>query len=212
MPPSPDSLHLEPEDYRDPLRRLKQIYAAMDRAYTRVADRYGFHCNGCEDNCCLTHFHHHTFLEFLYLLKGYRSLERRERIDIRDKADAVCTALSHAQTGKGDQPPRLMCPLNSDGRCRLYRKRPMICRMHGLPHLLRRPDGRIVKGPGCKDFESHCRDKAPVAFDRTPFYRDMARLEGELRQLIGAETRIKMTVAEMILAFWCAEKIEGKDR
>lgn len=201
MPSSPDSLRLEPEDYLDPLRRLKQVYAAMDQAYTHVADRYGFHCHGCADNCCLTHFHHHTFLEFLYLLKGYRNLEKWERIDIRNKAGAVCTALGHADFGEDDHRPRLMCPLNSDGRCRLYRQRPMICRMHGLPHLLRRPDGRIVKGPGCTDFERRCGEKDTVSFDRTPFYRDMARLEGELRRLIGGETRIKMTVAEMILAF-----------
>jgi len=43
--------------------RLKQIYTAMDRAYDRAADPYGFTCDGCADNCCRTRFYHHTVIE-----------------------------------------------------------------------------------------------------------------------------------------------------
>ncbi len=201
MPPYPDNICLEPEAFIAQLNRLEQIYAAMDRAYTSVADNYGFHCSGCEDNCCLTRFYHHTYLEFLYLLKGYRALGRQRQIDIRQKAESVCSALRGVEANKDGRSPRRMCPLNIKGLCCLYHQRPMICRMHGLPHELQRPNGGIVQGPGCASFEHNCGNKDTVLFDRTPFYHDMAQLEGELRQLIGVDAKIKMTVAEMILAF-----------
>ena len=201
MPLFMDKLHLAPQDFADQFNRLEQINEAIDRAYTDVASQYGFHCSGCEDNCCLTRFYHHTYLEFLYLLKGYRGLERSQQIDIREKAESVCSALREADAKNNDRSIRLMCPLNFDGFCCLYQYRPMICRMHGLPHELRRPDGRIIQGPGCAYLEQHYGKQATVSFDRTPFYQEMARLEKELRSLVHADTKIKMTVAEMILAF-----------
>ena len=201
MPPYPDNMDLKPEAFTDLLKRLEQIYGAMDRAYDKVAGEYGFHCNGCEDNCCLARFYHHTYLEFLYLLKGYRTLERKQQIAIRQKAEEVCSILQGAERNESGSPPRQMCPLNSDGLCSLYSQRPMICRMHGLPHRLYRPNGSILKGPGCAYFDHHNGNAASLLFDRTPFYSDMARLERELRLHIGADAKIKMTVAEMILSF-----------
>jgi hypothetical protein len=38
-------------------------------------------------------------------------------------------------------------------------------------------------------------------FDRTPFYRQMAMLERELKQAAGLDAKLKMTVAEMIATF-----------
>jgi hypothetical protein len=194
-------MRLEPEAFIAQLNRLEQLYAVMDQAYTAVANSYGFHCSGCDDNCCLTRFNHHTHLEYLCLLKGFRSLKQHQRIDIRAKAESVCTTLRRAEVEKDDRPSRLMCPLNFNGRCCLYHQRPMICRMHGLPHELHRPDGSIVHGPGCAYFGHHCGSTADILFDRTPFYHGMAQLERELRQVIGTDAKIKMTVAEMILAF-----------
>jgi Fe-S-cluster containining protein len=196
-----DKLHLDPETFVDQFNKLDQIYAAIDQAYTDVASQYGFHCSGCEDNCCLTRFYHHTFLEYFYLLKGYRGLERPQQIEIREKAEKVCSALREADSNIDGAPTRLMCPLNFDGLCCLYHHRPMICRMHGLPHELRRPDGRIIQGPGCAYLEQHHGKNTTVSFDRTSFYQNMVRLEKELRLMIQADTKIKMTVAEMILAF-----------
>jgi hypothetical protein len=51
------------------------LFDEMDQAYTVVAGQYGFQCNGCADNCCLTRFYHHTLLEYLYLVEGLRTLE-----------------------------------------------------------------------------------------------------------------------------------------
>jgi hypothetical protein len=42
---------------------------------------------------------------------------------------------------------------------------------------------------------------AYIPFDRTPFYRDLASIEGALRRDMPGAGKIKMTVAEMILAF-----------
>jgi hypothetical protein len=181
------------------LIRLEQLYASMDRSYENVADHYGFACNGCEDNCCLTLFYHHTHLEFFYLHKGFRGLDRQRQVAISEKAQAVCSAVRWAE--KNGPPLRQICPLNIDSRCNLYAFRPMICRLHGIPSELRRPDGQTTRAPGCGSFMDRCGQLAYVPFDRTPFYRDLAGIEQALRRDMPGAGKIKMTVAEMILAF-----------
>ena len=57
------------------LNRMETLFGEMNRAYETVAGQYGFQCNGCADNCCLTRFYHHTLLEYLYLMEGLRTLE-----------------------------------------------------------------------------------------------------------------------------------------
>jgi hypothetical protein len=188
-----------PEHFGRHLARLEQLYASMDRSYNNTADRYGFACSGCEDNCCLTLFHHHTHLEFFHLSTGFRALDRQRQIAIAEKAEAVCSAVRMAE--KNGSPPRPMCPLNFDSRCCLYAYRPMICRLHGIPSELIRPDGKTRRAPGCASFMERCGQKAYIPFDRTPFYRDLAGIEQALRRDIPGAAKIKMTVAEMILAF-----------
>jgi Fe-S-cluster containining protein len=94
-----------------------------------------------------------------------------------------------------------MCPLNLAGRCRLYEFRPMICRLHGVAHELHPPGRPVVIGPGCAEYE-RCRGSARAGerFDRTPFYTRLAALESEFRTTEGLQRRIKLTVAEMLLA------------
>ena len=63
-------------DYRDDdklspfFNQLQDIFAEMDCKYDAVAESYGFKCRGCEDNCCLTRFFHHTYLEYLLSADG----------------------------------------------------------------------------------------------------------------------------------------------
>jgi hypothetical protein len=38
-----------------------------------------------------------------------------------------------------------------------------------------------------------------IQFDRTPFYRQMALLEKELRRLTGYGDKIKLTIAQMLV-------------
>jgi hypothetical protein len=94
-----------------------------------------------------------------------------------------------------------MCPLNDSGRCELYEYRPMICRLHGIPHVLRRPDGSKTAGPGCDTFERECGSRSDAVLERTPHYRALAALEQEFRRVMGVVKGPKLTVAEMIVQF-----------
>ena len=178
--------------------RLQCIFAAMDQQYDKAAKHYGFHCYGCEDNCCRTRFYHHTYLEYLYIHAGFKKLGHQRQREMQSKAAWVCR-----ETAKADKrsiPVRLMCPLNSAGLCTLYRYRPMICRLHGISHELRKPGQNVIRGSGCGMFDLRCSDKHYLRFDRTPFYFEMAKLEGELKQAVGLYGKVKMTIAEMIIA------------
>ena len=180
------------------LDRLQLTFADMDRHYGAAAEYYGFHCNGCEDNCCRTRFYHHTYLEYLYIHAGLNKLAHQKKQEVQSRAAHVCRKIE--KTDERAAPVRLMCPLNSDGLCILYRYRPMICRLHGIPHELRKPGQDAIRGPGCGMFTVQCSDKRYRKFDRTPFYFGMAKLESEFKQAVGLSGKIKMTIAEMIIA------------
>jgi Fe-S-cluster containining protein len=181
------------------LERLAIIFKKMDNAYQEAANYYGFSCTGCEDSCCYTRFYHHTLLEYFYLLKGYDRLDRHQRLEIERRAVDVCRQ-SDAADKKG-VPVRLLCPLNEKGLCLTYAARPMICRLHGIPHELYGPDGLVMAGRGCTTFYRQCGATAPFVFDRTPFYLNMADLETELRQALDIPVKIKMTIAQMIVSY-----------
>jgi Fe-S-cluster containining protein len=181
------------------LEKLKTLYEDMDRAYEETADSYGFRCRGCEDNCCLTRFYHHTWLEYACLRQGYLAINERSRSEIFKKAGEVCEQSAEADAKR--EPIRIMCPLNAGGLCGGYAFRPMICRLHGLPHELRRPGQAMAYGPGCGDFEKQTLGQKYIPFDRTPFYARMARLENEMRTALGISPKIRMTIAGMIRTF-----------
>jgi len=177
--------------------RVEQLFERMDNAYDRAAEQSGFVCNGCENNCCMTRFDHHTLLEFLYLREGLARLPSGLRETLRQRALAVMEQAADLQRRR--KAVRVMCPLNEDGRCILYAHRPMICRLHGIPHALRRPDGTVQTGPGCDDYYAQCGASTRNRLDRTPLYVAMAQLEQLLRTELRFDRKIKMTVAEMIV-------------
>ncbi len=176
---------------------LKSLYARMDQMYDESADAYGFHCSGCSDNCCLTRFFHHTLIEFLYLRKGFADLDELVREEVRHQALEVNEKVLFAEDA--GQTPRVMCPLNREGLCLLYQYRPMICRLHGIPHEFVHPVKSKIIGPGCHEFEAQCNQKQYMPFDRTPFYRQMAMLESQLKKETGVAEKIKKTVAQMLV-------------
>ncbi|UCD83201.1 MAG: hypothetical protein JSW26_31465 [Desulfobacterales bacterium] len=177
--------------------RLRYLFAEMDRAYAAASGHYGFECAGCEDNCCQTRFYHHTYLEYLFIREGFDTLERPQRQRVRTTAQAVCRQI--AQADHDGKSLRLMCPLNNEGLCTLYAYRPMICRLHGIPHELHKPGGPVVHGPGCAIFDERCSSQTYYQFDRTPFYLEMAGLENSFKRAAGLTGRVKLTVAEMIV-------------
>ena len=83
------------------LERLETLFSEMDQSYTAVAGQYGFQCNGCADNCCLTRFYHHTVLEYLYLMEGLRTLEPDARHTIYEKALTVSAGMADADRRGG---------------------------------------------------------------------------------------------------------------
>lgn len=174
--------------------RTERLYAQMDRAYRRAAEASGFVCSGCEDNCCRTLFYHHTFAEYFTLYRGFSALPRPQRDNIRSRA-AACL-----RTAAGDRPRRReLCPLNDSGRCVLYGQRPMICRLHGVPHEFTPPGGESRVGPGCEPFYRRCGHLDHPRLDRTPHYLHLARLESGLRQVVGVNRKIKLTLAQMLI-------------
>ncbi|RJQ86507.1 MAG: hypothetical protein C4519_01975 [Desulfobacteraceae bacterium] len=184
------------------LEELAQLYNRMDQAYAQAALAHGFVCAGCEDSCCQTRFYHHTLVEYLHLKKGVSLLAPAEQQRLFQRAARTVEEMGAAD-GRG---PSAMCPLNEAGRCILYAYRPMICRLHGIPHQLRRPDGLRQLGPGCGDFDRQCGRSTDVFLDRTPLYAGLADLERRLRRQRAFEGKIKLSIAQMLI-----HKIEGND-
>ena len=180
------------------IERLKKIYDAMDHGYRRAAENYRFNCEGCQDNCCRSRFYHHTFIEHAYLLEGLKALTIQKQSEVKLRATDVIDQTSGGEPGK--ETMRRMCPLNFDELCILYPYRPMICRLHGIPHELKKPGQSTLFEPGCATFDQRCGHKGYFKFDRTPFYSELAMLEQEARQKMGLAGKIRLTVAEMILA------------
>lgn len=185
--------------FRPFARRLRIIFDDMDRKYTEAADHYGFFCQGCKDNCCRSLFFHHTFLEYFYLLDGYRCLESEKREDV--KARAADNIREMAAADKQGRPVRRMCPVNFSESCILYSYRPMICRLHGIPHELTKPGRETVYGPGCGTFARDFSQKDHFTFDRTPFYFRLSELEKDFKIKAGVSERVKMTIARMVASF-----------
>lgn len=175
---------------------LALLYEKMDQTWNAIADDYGFQCNGCEDNCCRSLFFHHTYIEKAYFLYGLEQLDPDIKKKMTDKAVIYCE-----KTFPRDSDIRslkLMCPANEDGRCLLYEYRPMICRLHGLPHELCRPGSKPIKSTGCD--AGRFDDKLYIQFDRTPFYQQMAQIEMTFRQLSHHTGKLKETIAQMIVS------------
>jgi hypothetical protein len=181
------------------LKRLKKIYNTMDQKYREAAEYYGFNCKGCEDNCCLTRFYHYTLVEYFFIKEGFFCLEEKKQAEVKQRSLAVCRKTDEAD--KKGTPVQQMCPVNVEGLCILYPYRPMICRLHGIPHELQRPGQDLLTSPGCNTFTLICKGKKHFKFNRTPFYVQMAALEKEMKQATGINQKIKMTVAQMIVTF-----------
>lgn len=173
--------------------RVRDLMGSADRAYAAATVCYGFQCRGCDESCCGERFYHYTLAEYLLLSIGLETLADEVRREVAARASDATVRI-----GRGED--RVYCPLHDDGGCLLYAYRPMICRLHGVPHVLRRPDLREQPGTGCHLFHEaggqpesgHCR------LDRTPLYAEMAALEIELRRTLGFSDRIRMTIADMV--------------
>jgi hypothetical protein len=183
---------------------IGEIYDSMATAYDDVATAIPLTCTDCPDNCCDSYFLHHTYCEWAYLWEGIRALDdaRIDRIMRRAREYVEQSRLLIARSER----PQIICPLNESGLCGLYAHRLMICRTHGVPATLTRPDGQLLRFPGC----FRCQEVVKSAYtvetdaptmDRTILYKRLAQLEARfLGERRGLLPRIKLTIAEMIMA------------
>jgi Fe-S-cluster containining protein len=184
------------------LRRLRELYTRMDQAYQASAGAIGLSCAGCADSCCETRFVHHTYIEWLDLAQGFAALPPGRQQEVRDAAEDWLRVHRGALPGTS---PRVPCPLAvaTDGAlsCGLYEHRPMVCRLHGVPNFLVRPDGRRAAFPGCDRAQALAKTCEPALLDRTPHLSALARLEMELigRERMGKLPRVDLSIAEMLL-------------
>ena len=188
-------------------RKLAAIYDKMVARYGEAADVMDMTCDGCHDNCCLSFFQHHTYVEWAYLWEGLNELPADRLEEIKVKAQAYVDQAQEA-LARGER-PHVMCPLNLEdqkqGICGLYKHRLMICRMHGVPNMLIKPNGQRVQFPGCYRCQEltetlEAEDKQVPVVDRTPMYKDLVMLE---MQFVGKNLRqfpkVDHTIAEMIV-------------
>ena len=184
-------------------KELASIYQTLEKEYEHTASQISLTCTGCPDNCCDSWFYHHTYSEWAYLWQGLRLLEEPILSRIMERAKDYVQQ-SQTQLAAG-QRPQLMCPLNVDGLCALYQHRLLVCRMHGVPALLTRPDGQRLRFPGCFRCQEIVQDTYPQedaapAMDRTAIFLRLTELENQF--LAGKRQRfpkVKKTIAEMIV-------------
>ena len=183
--------------------RMKKLYEEMEASYDNVAIQLEFSCRGCPDNCCDSYFLHHTYAEWGVLWAGFRQLPEEKQHDILERANNYMKGCREAGL-KGER-PRMMCPLNEDGLCILYTYRLMVCRTHGVPASMTRPDGQRLTFPGCyycqKIVDSRYSDgEEPPRMERTGLLRELVMIENDLfagkRHLYP---KVKLTIAEMLL-------------
>ncbi len=184
------------------LRQLQNIYEKLEQVYEEVAGKLNFSCVDCPDNCCDSYFLHHTYAEWAFLWLGFSRLEFVKQREILQKSENYIEQCGVAKE-LGER-PQVMCPVNEEGLCILYKYRLLVCRTHGVPAGLTRPDGQQLHFPGC----FHCQelvqkrygDVQPPYVERTPLLQKLVWLEDELldnrRSLMP---KVKMTIAEMLV-------------
>lgn len=181
--------------------RLAGVYEEIQSEYDLVARQIGMTCTGCPDNCCDSYFLHYTYAEWAYLWEGLHALDDETRARITDRARRYIEECRRAISG--GRHPRHMCPLNDEGLCALYTHRLMICRLHGIPAAMTRPDGTMLRFPGCfrcQEIVGAAQRENPPEMDRTKILRAVAAIESQL--LEGKRhlyPKVRRTIAEMIV-------------
>lgn len=184
------------------LLELEDIYVKLQQEYSRVAQGLDFSCMDCPDNCCDSYFLHHTYAEWAHLWLGFMQLGSEKQSEILQRCQEYQEQCEVA-LGVGER-PLIMCPLNEDGLCVLYENRLLVCRTHGVPATITRPDGQVLQFPGCfrcqEIVENRGREEKGASVERTALLTRLALLENELlshkRNLMP---KVKITIAEMLI-------------
>lgn len=187
----------------DLAERLEDLYMQMEKQYDNVARALGFGCTGCPDNCCDSYFLHHTYAEWAYLRQGFLLLTEEKQQEVMTRSRQYLEQ-SNKVLEAGER-PQIMCPLNEKGLCILYKHRLLVCRTHGVPARMRRPDGQSLEFPGCfrcQDIVAE-REKSGLKtprVDRTAHLTELVNIENELLEFRRhLYPRVKLSIAEMIV-------------
>lgn len=177
--------------------RLREFYREMDAVYRAASEQVGFTCVGCDGTkCCTVDVTLHTFIEMFYLRRGFNTLDISRQLTVLGRCRAIVQAKEDDPFGEAYR--NSVCALNFDGLCCLYEYRPMICRLAGIPHIIQRPDGKVIESCGCSRYENDNFDISCAAkIDRTVFYRKMAEIEIQVVRAAGKRTKSR-TVAETL--------------
>lgn len=177
--------------------RLKELYSRMDDTYSALAALVDFTCLGCDGSkCCEVDLKVHTFVESLYLRRGFYLLDVSLQHEIVNRCHRVLNAKQVDPLG--EEYRSSVCVLNVEGLCSVYQYRPMICRLAGIKHYFIKPDGTKISGRGCSVYENTIAQQFPESrIDRTEFYKDMTRIEIEIITELGRRPD-SLTVAEIL--------------
>ena len=185
------------------LEQIEALYGDMEQSYDITASLLGHSCAGCPDNCCDSYFLHFTYIEWGYLWHGMSLLTQEKQSELISRA-LIYEKQSEEMLARGER-PRLLCPLNENGRCILYKYRLMVCRTHGVPAVMTRPDGKKLTFPGCfrcqELVDQSEIDVNSVMMERTPLLSRLVGLEQDL--LEGKRSlmpKVRMTIAGMLKA------------
>ena len=185
------------------LEQIEALYSDMEQSYDITASLLGHSCAGCPDNCCDSYFLHFTYIEWGYLWHGMSLLTQEKQSELISRA-LIYEKQSEGMLARGER-PRLLCPLNENGRCILYKYRLMVCRTHGVPAVMTRPDGKKLTFPGCfrcQELGDQSEiDVNSVMMERTPLLSRLVDLEqGLLEGKRSLVPKVRMTIAGMLKA------------
>ncbi|MCL6558990.1 MAG: YkgJ family cysteine cluster protein [Firmicutes bacterium] len=178
--------------FKDLFREYEQLAEEADRAFSRVEKDYGAEMKcaaGCSD-CC-----HSVFglflIESVYINHHFQKLDRKTRREAAprlDRADRDLLEVERRLSAYDHDPgakalamagERVRCPLlGRDDRCVLYARRPITCRVYGIPTVT----GGVVRACWKAGFEKGRR--YPV-FDLDGAYRRLYRLSARLLERCG---------------------------
>jgi Fe-S-cluster containining protein len=182
---------------------VADIYEEMAHGYAEVAGKLNFSCDGCSDNCCDSYFQHHTYTEWSYLWQGFRKLDAARQEELLSRSQKYILSCEEALAR--EERPQVMCPLLDDGRCTLYTHRLMVCRTHGVPASMRRPDGQTLNFPGCFRCQKIVKKKfvhdsqAPHV-ERTPLLLRLVAVEREfMGEKLHLYPKVNLTIAQMLV-------------
>lgn len=179
--------------YDDLFKEYEQLAEKADQAFLEVQEKFGG-CVKCGEKCsdCCSSVFGLFLIESVYLGHHFGKLDRhvrREALAGGDRADRDLREMEKRLSAYDHDPPakaramageRVRCPLlGREEKCVLYRRRPITCRVYGIPTVM----GGRVHACWKAGFE---KGGQYPAFDLDGAYRELYGLSVRLLERFGA--------------------------